>query len=462
MRALPLNGTLLVLAAMLVWSLVRTMRPDSGKTWTLAGRYVSHPVVLAILLLGVCANLGFSILTGYINPRDNLQDIIAAEQFLKHQTMYPADMAQRGVGELATPIRGEALLRRTPVIRNELNTLGQPPLFSANAHPPMLGAALSIPVRLFGFRGTYVFEVLLSIALLYLAATAILHELFPGLDSALFCASMAMIFGWYQVGTTLRSGQPSIILFALIALSWLMLRRNRPVLAGAAAGLAACLHAFPALLTLYFLIRARKAFLSAAGVIAAFSLVTAAFSVPHTFSQWMQTDEYVAGIFVPRLGNVSFAGVFTNLLSGLGLPPHVNVVAPAMVLIVAGALVVYLRPWSSAMRTFTNIGPDRFDREYSVWIAGMLLASPISWIRYFPIMLLPIAILVRAWSKDPPVWAASALFAALIPMSLPDATFGLIHDGITRSAGVLAGWVWGATPTLSLVAILCWIMRDNR
>jgi hypothetical protein len=457
MRALPLNGTLLVLAAMLVWSLVRTMRSDSGKTWTLAGRYLSHPVVLAILVVGVCANLGFSILAGYINPRDYVQDAVAAEQFLKHQTLYPADLPQMGVRELATPLRGESALRRLPLIRNELNTLDQPPAF-ANAHPPMLGVLLSAPVGLLGLRGSYLLEVLLSVIVLYLAVTAILRELFPGLGFATCGASLALIFGWYQVGTTLRSGQPSIILFALLTVSWLMLRRNRPVAAGAAVGLAACLQAFPALLTLYLLIRAPKAFLSAAGVIAAFSLATAAFSVPHTFSQWMQTDEYVAGIFVPRLGNVSFAGVFTTLLSGLGLPPHVNVVAPVMVLVVAAALVVYLRPWSSSRQILA----DRLDREYSVWIAGMLLASPISWIRYFPIMLLPIAILVRAWSKDPPVWAASALFAALIPMSLPDTTFGLIHDGITRNAGVLAGWVWGATPTLCLLAILCWIMRDNR
>jgi hypothetical protein len=124
MRALPLNSTLVVLTILLVWSLVRAARfgmLGAHTAWELLPRILSQRAVLAVLLLGACVNVAFSGLAGYINPRDYVQDVVAAHQFLKHATMYPADLQQMGIVELSAPIMGREQLRRLPVVRHDLD-----------------------------------------------------------------------------------------------------------------------------------------------------------------------------------------------------------------------------------------------------------------------------------------------------------------------------------------------------
>lgn len=450
MTALPPNSALIVFALLLVWSLARAAKFGMGgeqATWDLLTRILSQRVMLAFLLLGVCVNVAFSALAGYINPQDYVQDVVAAHQFLKHETMYPPDLPQMGIVELSAPIIGREELRRLPVIRGELNTLTDPYVV-ANAHPPVLGIALAAPVLLLGLRGSFVFVLLLSGALLYVSVAAILRELYPPLPFGALCAVMGLVFGWYPVGRIFRSGQPSIVLLALITAGWLMLRRNRPWMAGSAIGLAACLHAFPALLILYFAIRSRRAFVSAVGTITLFSVAAAAVTIQSTFQQWLNTMDMIAQRYVPIAGNLSVAGLITSFLRGIGWGQNVKIVAPAMLLIIAGALALFLRPWNRR-----TMRPERLDVEYSVFVAAMLLASPISWGRYLPIMLLPLGVLLRDWRQNRPRLAVSALLAALVFMSISNATL----DWLTQNLGFWTGWLMAAMPSFSILAILLWL-----
>jgi len=420
-------------------------------TWELLPRILSRRAVLAVLLLGACANVAFSGLAGYINPRDYLQDVVAARQFLKHATMYPPDLPQRGIVELSAPIIGREELQRLPVVRHDLYTLTEPPA-PANAHPPLLGIALAFPVLLLGFRGSFLLVFLLSVALLYVSVAAILRELFPAWPYRALCAAMGLVFGWYPVGTTLRSGQPSIVLFALITASWLMLRRNRPWMAGGAIGLAACLHAFPAMLVLYFAVRSRRAFVSAVGTITLLSAAAAALTIQSTFRQWLNTADMIGQRFIPRAGNLSLAGLIASFSAGIGWGADVKIVAPAMLLIVAGGLALFLWPWNRR-----DALPERLDVEYSVFVSAMLLASPVSWGRYLPIMLLPLVVLIRSWNRKRPRLAVSALLTALVFMSFPDATSGWLCIWLTRNLGYAAGWLLNAMASLSILAILLWL-----
>jgi hypothetical protein len=454
MRALPLNATFWVLTMLLVWSLVRAARfgvRGAQATWTLFGRILTQRAMLVFLVLGACVNVVFSALAGYINPRDYLADVVAARQFLKHESMYSSDVPQMGIAELATPIWGREELQRLPVIRGELNTLTEPPA-PGNPHPPVMGVAMAAPVFLFGFRGSFVFVLLLSGALLCVSVAAILHELFPPLPWGVWCAVMGLAFAWYPVGTTLRSGQPGIVLFALITAGWLMLRRDKPWLAGGAIGLAACLHAFPALLLLYFAIRSRRSFVSAVGTIALLNLAAAGLTIPQTFRQWLNITDANSQIFVPAAGNLSLAGLMANFSNGMGWGTNVKIIAPAMLLIIAGALAIFLWPWNRR-----DTPSERMDVEYSVFVAAMLLASPISWTRYLPIMILPLAVLIRNWRAARPAWAVPALLAALLFMSFQDSTFNWVYSRITQNLGFAAGWLASALTSFSILAILLWL-----
>ncbi len=451
---LAIGPTLGLFAILLVWSLIRLAgfgMPGARSTWELLGQLLSSRFMVAFLLLAACASVFFSALAGYINPRDYVQDVVAAHQFLKHQTMYPGDVPQRGIIELSAPIRGREELQQLPVIRGELTTLNDPPA-PANAHPPVVGMVLSVPVFLLGLRGSFVFVLLLSVVLLYATVWAILRELFPPLPLVELCVVMALVFAWYPVDTTFRSGQPGIILFALITTGWLMLRRNRPWMAGGAVGLAACLQAFPALLVLYFAVRSRRAFVSAIAMIAFLCLAVAELTIPQTFKEWLNTANMIARRFVPRPGNLSVAGLITGFSRGMNRAEHVEIIAPAALLIIAGALVLFLRPWN--LRT---VRPGQLDVEYSVFVTAMLLASPLSWGRYLPIMILPLAVLIRNWRVKRPAWAVSALLAVLAFMSFSDATSASVSQWLALKLGFPAGWLATALPSFSIMAILLWL-----
>jgi hypothetical protein len=174
-----------------------------------------------------------------------------------------------------------------------------------------------------------------------------------------------------------------------------MLRRNRP-------WLAASLHAFPALLVLYFAARSRRAFLSAIAMIAAVSLAVAELTSGQIFMKWLEVADANSQRFVPKAGNLSVAGLIARFARGMGWPEHVNIVAAAL----------FLRPWNRR-----TLRPEQLDIEYSVFVTAMLLASPVSWARYLSIMLLPMAVLIRNWRLRRPTWAAAALLAVLFFMS---------------------------------------------
>jgi len=453
MRALPPNLTLVSVAVMLAWALVRAARfgvrgaPSAGD---LPRRILSRRA-MPVFLAGACANIAFSALTGYINPRDYVQDVVAARQFLRHETMYPQDLPRMGTAELSAAIPGREVLRRLPIVHDELNSLTEAPA-PANAHPPLVGIVLAVPVLVLGLRGSFVLVLLLSIVLMYLTMAAILHELFMPLRRVELYALMGLVFGWYPVGAALRSGQPAIVLFALITAGWLMLRRNRPWIAGAAIGLAACIHAFPALFLLYFAIRWRRALVAGLGTIALLTAAAAGLTTRGTFRQWLNTADALAQRFVPRVGNLSVAGQVTTFCRGAGWSVSANAVAPVMLLVIAVALAVFLRPWNRG-----NLGLERLDAEYSVFAAAMLLASPMSWVRYLPIMLLPVAVVIRNWRQRPPAWAPPALLAALLFLSVPDATLFWAYGWLARNLGFAAAWLGAAMSSLSILAILFWL-----
>lgn len=454
LRALPISPTLLFLAAMLVWSLVRAARfgsPGAPETSRLLGQILGHRATLAFLVLAACANLSFSILAGYINPRDYVQDAVAARQFLRHASMYPSDLPQMGIVELSAPIRGRATLEQLPLIRDELNTLTDPPA-PVNAHPPVLGVVLATPLYVLGFRGSFVFVVLLSCAVLYVSTVAILRELFPRLPLGTFCAVLGLVFAWYPVGAALRSGQPSVVLFGLLTAGWLLLRRNRPYLAGSAIGLAACLHAFPALLTLYFAIRSRRAFVASLGTILALNVAATRLTVEHTLRQWLDTASFVSQIFVPKVSNISIAGLASRLSAGIGWGQNVSLIVPVVLVLGAGALGFFLTPWNRR-----NVPLELMDIEYSVFVGAMLLASPISWSRYLPILLLPLAVLIWNWRQSRPAWAVPALLAALVFMTFSDSTINRTYAWLSAHPGFAIAWLVTAMPSFSVLAVVWWL-----
>lgn len=96
MRPLLLSTTFLILLALclvFLWGKLarrNSFAPANG--WDQLWKLLADRRLIAFLVLGAGFNVSLRLVTGYINPRDYVQDAVAARQFLRHESLYPADL----------------------------------------------------------------------------------------------------------------------------------------------------------------------------------------------------------------------------------------------------------------------------------------------------------------------------------------------------------------------------------
>lgn len=453
LRPLLLSSTTYVLLGLVIAALALKRRWPARPLCHDLRRILSHPGVLAFIVLGASVNLSLRAISGYINPRDYIQDVIAARQFWNHDSLYPPAFPDRAVAELAASMPGQELLKKLPFIQGEFARLSEPPV-SLNAHPPLLGMLFSVPVWLLGLRGSFAFFFLLFLALLCASIRMFMHTLFPGATRSDLTYVFGLALGWHAAGDALRAVQPSIPLLALMVAAWLLLQKGREYLAGSAIGLATSLHTFPGLLIVYFAVRYRRAAFSSLATIAAVGMAVALTTVPGTFSEWLRSADYISRVFLPTRENISMAGVlvgFSNLMLW-GWNP--KAVAVAIIIFVAGCAVMVLQPWKRM-----EPESDRFHLEYSMFLVAMLFCSPVSWSRYLPILLLPLAVLVRVWPRDFPRWGLAILLAGGVFLTIPDQAVGIFYTWLAERIGGAAAWIVTSVQTFLLVALYLWLLH---
>lgn len=194
---------------------------------------------------------------------------------------------------------------------------------------------------------------------------------------------------------TLVLGQIYVPLALASVIAWLLLRSDRPVLAGLAIGLLVAVKpnflVWPALL---FIAGHPRAALSA-GV--TFAVLTAAPLLaygPDVYRAWTAVigDDPQRDLF---LTNVSLAGLLHRLgLEGTGLA-------------VGGALLLALAAWAYWTR------PSALQAS-AAGLAAALLASPIAWVHY-ALCLLPVFL---EWPRNPLFRTAGLLLLVPVPLVL--------------------------------------------
>src|SRR5436190_5796584 len=229
---------------------------------------------LAFIGVCACANLGLNLLKGYVAPRDVLQDVVSAREFLAGRSLYPERMNELMRKELPPEpwlpafvpesLRQKFVERRKEVFEEHW----------VQAHPPLMTLLVTPFVLLGGFLATQAALVLLSLAAVGLSVWLVVRGLELDLSGRQVFVFLMAVLVADPVTDAFRLGQSGLILGALMIAGWYALRRDRPVLAGMAIGLAASIKMFPGLLMVYLLCRHRKALLS--GVVAVAALAVCA------------------------------------------------------------------------------------------------------------------------------------------------------------------------------------------
>ena len=258
-----------------------------------------------------------------------------------------------------------------------------------NLNPPLL-ALLLAPLTFFGLSASYIAWSVFSL-LSGLFACAVMWR---GLrqvdseDSELVWLWIALLV-YFPTYTALTLGQVTFYTLLPLAGAWLAARRGHDRLAGILVGVAVGLKVFVALLVIFFALQRRWR-------VVAWSVVTILFTVLVTLP-FVGVGAYIQYFAVIRTvtwfgnsWNASYAAVITRVLGGSENVPLVNLPALAhgLVLLCSTATLLWLalvtRPKPGAGHSLA-----RFDLGYGLTVTVMLLVSPLGWMYYFPLLLLP-------------------------------------------------------------------------
>jgi glycosyl transferase family 87 len=184
--------------------------------------------------------------------------------------------------------------------------------------------------------------------------------------------------------------QTQILILLILVLVMRCLEQGKDALAGLLLALAGALRVFPLILVMYLIVRQRWRAL----IFTAMGLAIAGIVTLRVVGSEM-TESFVVGtVFnVGRLGtaepiNVSLSAFVIRLFwysFGLALSPALNGVR--LVAVVCADLMVVVLAIKATSRTIR--GRDLDSRTFSLWVVVCMMLSPIAWIHYMVLLLLP-------------------------------------------------------------------------
>jgi hypothetical protein len=279
-------------------------------------------------------------------------------------------------------------------------------------------------------------------------------------------------------------GNVGLLLAFLIVAAWFLVERQQEWAAGAALGLATLIKLLPGVLIIFFLLKRRWRVAGGAAIVTVVlgvGMPLASLGPERTWQQHAaffqraaQGNSAIAAItseppFKRTYSNNALPIVLRRLLSPVDAaketttqPLRVNVAdAPAGVILGVYIALVALLLAATVVPTLLKSPawppPDvlagrSLRAQYGMWCALMLLAAPLVWTHYLPLLYWPLAILidrVARWRKVANKWdlaSATALtvwFAAIILLAWPAARAG----GVQLLA-IIALWLATVRATL--------------
>jgi len=305
----------------------------------------------------------------------------------------------------------------------------------SSTHPPSF-AILCLPLGLLSFQQAAFVWLILGLTSLVIS----LHLLF-GVKGAGLPIICLIAVAWPPILFDLFLGQLMLPMLLLLTLAWLTLKSQRDLIGGILLGLTISIKLITWPLLIFLLIRRRfKATLAAAGVFVLLNLIAVLLmGLRPVTTYYFQNSPQIAAIYRNNVFNFSAWTIGTRLFAGTGAVDapwfHTNplIDAPMLValtsIICVAAVLVY--------GFFFAIKARRFDTSVAVLINIAVIVSPVTWIFYMVLVLLPIAMLrtVEDWKTKAkialcmiapfvsqsvlPIFGSSSSFAIALLMLLP-------------------------------------------
>ncbi len=364
-------------------------------------------VGVVLLLLGM-ALVVRRVQSARVVVSDFTQDYVAALALREGLSLYeefPPERLQSVMPEVSYLLLDEADGAIKPIL---------------NFHPPF-NAVLFVPISMLPYDSAIVLWSVLTGILYVLVGALVLRELDIALPAPYLLLLVGLGLCWYQFQVHMVLGQLSLLVVACVAGCWSLLRHGHVVAGGALLGLACLIKLFPGLLFLYLIVRRRwYALVAGVAVLAVGGVATLAVVGLEDMVRYVTS---VAPLNVVMYGphpvNMSLTGVWHRLLVGSSLiAPLVEAPQLAVLLVrlssVALVGVLVWLVWRSPPTQHNE------DTAFALFCVTMLLLSPITWGHVFPILFIPLGLLLHdVWKREHrrvPV----LLLVVVVILALPD------------------------------------------
>ena len=288
-----------------------------------------------------------------------------------------------------------------------------------NFHPPF-NALLFLPLSFLSYNKAFVVLGVISLILLLLINQLVVKGL--ELNNEWFLNYVCFTLCWFPVLYCLILGQSSMIIAACLIGGWFCLRLKKEYIAGFLFAIATLMKLFPGLVLLYLLILKQwRAFFATVSFIVVGLIVTTiivGFDDMRTYVMIIvarDIDDYQGYVL-----NHSIGGIVTRLF---GKPmgwfePLVELpyIASLLIILLSIGVLVYTILKLREMATKKELT----DYAFGLTMVTMLLLSPITWSHIFPVLILPIGLLLREYINEPSPKRLRLFLFILFLVSLPD------------------------------------------
>jgi hypothetical protein len=290
-------------------------------------------------------------------------------------------------------------------------------MFSPNLNPPFFTLLLS-PLGWLSYQAAFWVWSLLSLA--FGAMGAVLIQRASGkqdIDYTLIL--LILLFAYFPTMTNILAGQTTLLVFILVAGGWVAARQGHERLSGVLLGLTFAIKLFLGLFIVYFLLqrRWRLATWLLMTVAASWLLGWAVLGL-ESYAHYRQALAEVT--WQSYTGNGSAFGFFSRIFGGsysvalIDMPALGKALSYLLSIILLALLVWLLRPSQRIAATV------RADLGFSFTLVAALLISPLGWMYYFPLLLIPFFVLFRlAYSYELPRKFKLGLLFVLLVSSFP-------------------------------------------
>lgn len=291
--------------------------------------------------------------------------------------------------------------------------------YAKQPYPPLI-YLLFIPFTWLSLQSAYLLWSFFSIAVYLLLLLCVIRTLKLQMAFHGLVLLVGILLTWFPFHVHISLGQVSIFLTFCMVSGWVFLRRGQEVWCGLLWGLACALKLFPGLLLFYLLLRKRWRGALAMSVATIAGVLVPLIALPEIpITYFLDAISKNSSYYIPYPINVSLHGVVSRLfLDNHWLQPIVS--SPALVLVLRVGLSLAMGVWLGwqLLRLPSNVRDDGFAFAYTC--IAMILLSPISWTHIFPLLFLPLGLLLRAFLDSPVMSLRREILLVWVCFSLPD------------------------------------------